>query len=328
VAPGAPLMELRLTHDSVVDRQRALLLALEQREVVQREVARLEEVAASGAVAGKTLLERQYELQTIEATIRAERQALVLHGLSVQQVERIAADRQLLATLEIAAPPLLPGEHYLDDYHVVELNVRPGEHVEAGAPLAVLADHCELYVEGKAFEDDAAALHRASDAGLGVGVLIPEGDRIAHLSPLSILYVENQVDRESRALRFFLPLPNQLAREHQTPAGRRFHAWRFKPGQRVEVEVPVERWEGRVVLPVEAVVQEGADWFVFRELDEHHFMRRDVHVEHRDHRWVVIAADGTLADGDRVAARGAYQIHLALKQRAGGSDEHAHHHHH
>ena len=65
VAPGAPLMELRLTHDSVVDRQRALLLALEQREVVQREVARLEvarlevarlaEVAASGAVAGKTL---------------------------------------------------------------------------------------------------------------------------------------------------------------------------------------------------------------------------------------------------------------------------------
>ena len=41
----------------------------------------------------------------------------------------------------------------------------------------------------------------------------------------------------------------------------------------------MERWEGRVVLLVEAVVQEGADWFVFLELDEHQFMRKDVHVE-------------------------------------------------
>jgi glycine/D-amino acid oxidase-like deaminating enzyme len=57
------------------------------------------------------------------------------------------------------------------------------------------------------------------------------------------------------------------------------------------------------------------------------FLRKEIHVEHRDHRWAVVAADGTLEAGDLVAAKGAYQIHLALKQQAGGGDDHAHHHH-
>jgi membrane fusion protein, heavy metal efflux system len=327
VAPGGLLAEIRITHDDLADRQRNLLLSIERRDVVRREVLRLEEVAASGAVAGKTFLERQYELQTIEASIRAERQALVLHGLSEQQVDQIVADRQLLSTVEITAPPLAAGEHNLGDYHVVELSVRPGQHVEAGSPLLLLADHCELYVVGKAFEHDAAALHRAADAGLGVRVLVQEGGgQKAEISPLTILYVENQIDRDSRALRFYATLPNQVLRDHQTADGRRFHAWRFKPGQRVEVEIPVERWEDRIVLPVEAVVQEGAHWFVFQDLGDR-FLRKEIHVEHRDHRWAVVAADGTLEAGDLVAAKGAYQIHLALKQQAGGGDDHAHHHH-
>ena len=327
VAPGSPLAQLRITHDELAERQRNLLLAIERREVVQRELSRLEGVVASGAVAGKTVLERQYELQTIDATIRAERQSLVLHGLTPEQVDQIVADRQLLSSIDIVAPPMALGEHNAGDYHVVELSVQPGQHVEAGTPLLLLADHCELYVQGKAFEQDAPALHRAAEAGLGVRVLVQEGNREqAEISPLAILYVENQIDRESRALPFYVTLPNHVVREHQTAQGRRFHAWRFKPGQRVDIEIPVQRWENRIVLPIDAVVQEGAHWFVYQESDDH-FVRKEIHVEHRDHRWAVVAADGTLAEGDRVAVNGAYQIHLALKQQSGGGgDDHAHHH--
>jgi membrane fusion protein, heavy metal efflux system len=326
VSPAGHLAELRIMHHELADLQRSLLSAIERREVVQREVSRLEEVAASGVVAGKTVLERQYELQTLDASIRTDRQALVLHGLTPEQVDQIVAQRQLLSTVEIRAPDLAPGEHYLGDYHVVELLVRPGEHVEAGSPLLLLADHCELYVQGRAFEHDAVALHRAAEKELGVRVLVQEGGERSEVSPLTILYVENQVDRDSRALRFYIPLPNKLVRDHQTDEGRRFHAWRFKPGQRVEIEIPVEQWENRLVLPVDAVVQEGVYWFVYQQVGDH-FERKEVHVEHRDHRWAVVAADGTLATGDLVAAKGAYQIHLALKQQSGDGVDHDHHHH-
>ena len=37
--------------------------------------------------------------------IRAERQALRLHGLAEEQIEQIVEQRQLLQTLTIVAPP-------------------------------------------------------------------------------------------------------------------------------------------------------------------------------------------------------------------------------
>jgi hypothetical protein len=122
-------------------------------------------------------------------------------------------------------------------------------------------------------------------------------------------------------------LPNELVRNEQTDDGHRFIGWRFKPGQRVQLQVPIERWENRIVLPVDAVIQEGADWFVFQQ-NGGRFDRKPVHVEYRDQRWAVIASDGTLFPGDAVATSGAYQMHLAMKNKAGGGvDPHAGHNH-
>jgi cobalt-zinc-cadmium efflux system membrane fusion protein len=43
---------------------------------------------------------------------------------------------------------------------------------------------------------------------------------------------------------------------------------------------------------------------------------------------VVIASDGPLKPGDVVAAGGAYQLHLAIKNKSGGGvDPHAGHNH-
>ena len=331
VAPGDPLFDLRLTHEDLVEKQAALLRALEELEVVEREVARLEQVTASGAVAGKRLLERQYERGKLEAALRAERQALRLHGLSDEQIETIVDQRRLLESLTIVAPPVrdcpscAAHEEFLQ---VTQLAVRPGEHVAVGTALGVLTDHCELLVEGKAFEQDAEALNQAANEGIPVTALIEGNGSGTHEVPgLKILYVENEVEMESRALKFYVGLPNELVRNQTTADGHRFIGWRYRPGQRVGLLVPVERWEDQIVLPVEAVVGEGAEYFVYQRSGSR-FCRRPVHVEYRDQRWAVIEADGTLFPGDVVAAEGAYQIHLALKNKAGGGpDPHAGHHH-
>ncbi len=331
VSPGAPLFDLRLTHEDLVEKQSSLLRWLEELDVIKREVERLKDVTASGAVAGKRLLEREYEQQKTEAAIRAERQALLLHGLSEEQVAQIVETRQLLQMLTIVAPPLTEckscAEH-AEFLQVADLTVRLGEHVATGTRLATLTDHCELHVEGKAFEQDAEALNQAANAAADVTAMIDiNGSEERSVPGLRILYVENQVERDSRALKFYARLPNELVRNEETADGHRFIGWRYRPGQRVEMLVPIERWTQRIVLPVEAVVQEGVEAYVYQEI-QGHFDRRSVHVEYRDQRFAVIENDGSLAPGDQVAVKGAYQIHLALKNKSGGGpDPHAGHQH-
>lgn len=330
VDPGQALFDLRLTHEDLVQKQTDLLRELEQLDVIKREVARLEQVTSSGAIAGKRLLEQQYEQSKLEAAIRADTQALLLHGLTKQQVDAIVAERRLLQDLTINAP--MPAdsesEHRHEDlFQVAELAVTKGQQVTVGTPLATLTDHCELYIEGQAFEQDAQALNEAANRGATVTAVIDQnGSGTREIPGLEILYVDNTVEKDSRALKFYVSLPNELAR-NEVKNGHRFIGWRYRPGQRVQLQVPVETWEDRIVLPVEAAVQDGPDWFVFRK-HAGHFDRVPVHIEYRDQRWVVIDNDGTLFPGDTVVGSGAYQMHLALRNKAGGGvDPHAGHNH-
>ena len=122
-------------------------------------------------------------------------------------------------------------------------------------------------------------------------------------------------------------VPNQVLQDTTTPDGHRFVTWRFKPGQRMQLRVPVEQWKDRIVLPVDAIAQEGAETFAFLQNGDH-FDRRPVHVEYRDQLWVVVANDGSLFPGDTVALTGAHQMQVALKNKAGGGvDPHAGHNH-
>ncbi len=330
ILPADPLFDLRLTHEDLVEKQSSLLRSLEELDVVKREVTRLDDVTASGAVAGKRLLEREYEQQRIEANIRAEQQALLLHGLTDEQIRQIGDTRQLLQSLTIVAPPPCDKDEtddHIEYLQMAEIGVKLGEHVSTGTQLATVTDHCELLIEGKAFEQDAEALTQAANDHSDVTALITtQGAQADEVPGLRILYVENRVERDSRALKFYLRLPNELVRNEEA-GGHRFIGWRYRPGQRVELRVPIDRWEKRIVLPIQSVIQEGPESYVYLRCEDH-FERRPVHVEYRDQRSAVIANDGTLFPGDQVAAQGAYQIHLAAKNQAGGGpDPHAGHQH-
>ena len=332
VRPGQPLFDVRLTHEDLLQAQSDFLRTVEEIDVVRREVSRLEKVTAQGAIAGKALLERQYEQQKQEAHLRAQEQALLLHGLSQEQVADIASTRKLVQSLTILAP--LPPNGSLPDpsqhlLQVRELNAAPGKYVSAGETLCTLVDYAELYAEGQAFEQDVRTINRTAAQGWGVSVVLgskTDGDGES-LPGLKILYLDDNVDVQSRAFHFYVPIPNQLLRDDKKPDGRRFVYWRFKPGQRIQIRIPVERWDHRIVLPVEAVAQDGAEVYVF-EANDGHFDRRPVRVEYRDQDWVVIANDGSLKLGATVATSAAHQMQLAMKAKAGGGvDPHAGHNH-
>lgn len=372
VRPGQPLFEVRLTHEDLLQAQTEFLRTVEELRVIGHEVERLEKASNDGIIAGKTLLERKYEQQKQEASLRAQRQALLLHGLSKEQVHSIETTRTLLQSLTIRAPscctalaaneakqaPSRSDGSYAAIRHskhagstttaastnssaddkpiapecllqVQKLKAVQGKYVVAGDTLCTLMDNSVLYIEGIGFEQDIGVVNRAAAAKRTVSALLgtkSSGDEEL-VKGLRILYLDDKVDRESRAFHFFVTLPNHLQRQDEMPDGRRFVYWQFKPGQRTQIRIPVERWTDRIVLPVEAVAQEGAESYVF-ESNDGHFDRRAVHVEYRDQDSVVIANDGVLTPGKSVVVAGAYQMHLAMKNKAGGGpDPHAGHNH-
>ncbi len=330
VEEESPLFELRITNEDVVAAQRDFLRTSESLNVVNRELARLKALP-EGVIPGKRILEQEYEQQKLEASLLAEQQALVVHGITEEQVKNILDTRKLLRTITISAPDHTHqddgciGDHL---FHVQSLPVSQGEQVSTGQELAVLADHCELFVEGRAFEDDAAQLREAARQAWSVeGILLVGEKKKEVVHGLKLLYLADHIDPESRAFRFYLRLPNSIVLDQEPFPKRRFIEWRFKPGQRMELRIPVERAEKQLVLPVDAIVDEGAETYVYRQ-DGDHFDRVSVHIEHRDRDSLVVANNGALFPGDILAGHGAYQMHLALKNKSGGGiDPHAGHTH-
>ncbi len=345
VEPGTPLFELRLTHEDVVSSQSEFLTELQNLDVAQRELTRLERIP-DGVVAGKLLFQQRSERDRARGTVSALRQALILHGFSRQQVASIEKNRQVIGTFTVVAPPFTDRHEHADfdhQYHVQSINVKRGEAVSAGQLLGTVADHCLLYVEGKAFEGDALRLENARSEGVAVTVIPDSSGNADGALSLNVQSVSDQIDTQSRVLHFYLLLPNQQAARRRVSrpsnsqtsssqasnivAANDFASWKYRPGQRMEVLIPTSRkMKNKIVLPPDAVVIDGPNAFVF-EQNGNNFDRKDVQVLYRDKDSVVLENDGMLV-GSTIALNGAFQMHLALKNQAGGAvDPHAGHSH-
>jgi len=329
---GQPLFTLRLTHEDLVSAQQELLQKVEELVVLDAEIARLETLEAAEIIPGKRVRELVYQRDKTRAISKTLQKALSLHGLTQEQVERIVSQRVLVSEVTVHAPPLPDDANRTPQARLLQvatIDVRPGQQVVAGDRLSVLRDHAELHIEGMAFEEDAETLNGVAANRTPITALIRGAGNGTpqEVAGLTILYVEDEVDLDSRALRFYVPLQNEQVRNESTADGHRFIAWRYKPGQRVELLVPTTRWKQRIVLPVEAVVRDGTDRFVFRQ-DGSQFDRIAVYEEYRDQRWAVLGDTGDLFPGDVVASAGAYQMHLELKKKSsGGNGGHVGHQH-
>ncbi len=354
ITSGRELFNLRLTHEDMVKAQSSFLKTLGDLDVEIKEIKRLKKITNNGAIAGKILLERQYAKEKLEVDLNTQRESLFLHGFSKDQVEKIAKSRRLLRNHIIFAPMLSdhsgevrahdatirkisasekPGSYpanlkKLQTYVVQELKVNKGDFVSAGDTLCVLVDYRELYIQGRGFEQDAAELNKANNNNWNVKAVLENQSKQQNvIDGLKIAYFENKVEEDSRAFYFYIDLPNKKIGDKVTSGGHRFLTWQFKPGQRLQLLVPVEKWEKQIVLPVEAVASAGADRYIFQQ-NGSHFDRRPVHVIYQDQLSVVIENDGSIFPGDIIAYTGAHQLQMALVNKAGGGvDPHAGHNH-
>jgi membrane fusion protein, heavy metal efflux system len=212
-------------------------------------------------------------------------------------------------------------------YEIQELKVDLGQQVQAGQLLTVLSNHRLLFIEGHAFKQEAPSLEQAAQNGWSIQVEFAEDDS-RHWPPLDqsfeIRHLANTIDSASRTFDFFVPLTNQ-SRTYDKD-GKTFIVWRFRPGQRVRLHIPVERLDNVIVLPASALAREGPEAYVFRQNGDL-FHRVPVHVLHEDRLNVVLANDGSVAMGSYLAQGSAPSLNRVLKTQAAGrerADVHVH----
>lgn len=208
-----------------------------------------------------------------------------------------------------------------------ELNVQKGQTVNTGDALCVLADYKELMIQGQAFETEANIITKAKLANWPIAALVGENSEATRVDNLELSRVENEIDPATRTLKFYVGLKNELVEVKPTADGQSHVTWKYRTGQRLQLLLPVEQWTEQIVLPIDAVVREGIESFLFQENGDH-FERVSVHEIYRDQTNVVVANDGAIYPGDVVALRGAYQMQMAIKNQSGGGiDPHAGHNH-
>ena len=390
--PTDQLFTLRITDEQLLAAQSKLLAGISRADVLQQEVERLAPLTETGAVAARRLRDLKYELAQLTASQAVLRQEILSRGLPERMIEGVTEQRRLANTLRLRVPeigadtgpaaqalPISQQAHdsqqpsrdaHRGEYFVQQIRVQSGQTVERGELVCTLMDHTELQVRGEAFQTDLPMLDRLGEENWIVTAEFGHD----HLRPdqsiqrkLKLLRVDNTIGAESQTVTFYMPLFNEATKRLRGDGGSEFVHWRFKPGQRVHLRIPVEKWEDQWVLPLEAVMIDGPNAVIFAEHLDHHVAnpRRElspvpeserlvasreeksdedehdpdeetglielepipVHVLHRDDRFVVISRDAELETDQRVALNGAYELYQAMKSSAEGGGHHHHHDH-
>ena len=343
VKPGDRLFTLRLFSEYLQNTQAELFKATREVQLVKEQRARLEKSAQAGAIAPGTLVELDNQLRRQSAAMLAYRQDLLTRGLHPEQIDEVTEGR-FVSTIEVVAPPPVAevkrtaeiqqtGFQLIDNrveglaYEVQELKVDLGQQVQAGQLLSMLANHHSLYLEGHAFKQEAPFLEQAAQNSWPIQVEFAEDDSVSWPvldQVFQIRHLANSIDTTTRTFDFFIPLTNQsrgYKKEDQT-----FVVWRFRPGQRVRLHVPIEELKDVLVLPSAAVVREGPEAFVFRQNGDL-FNRIPVNVLHEDRLSIVLANDGSVTPGLYLAQNAAASLNRVLKAQAASgirADVHVH----
>ncbi len=343
VRPGDRLFTLRLFSEYLQNTQKELFSAEKETQLIQEELDRLRPLAENGGLAKSKIIDIENRLRRQGALIQAHRQDLLTRGLTPQQIENVS-EGEFVSTVDVVAPSLVKQAENLIPvqqaafqegdvhtggfaYEVQELNAELGQQVQAGQLLITLANHSALYLEGHAFKREAPFLEKAAQNGWHIAVEFAEDDPErwpALEQSFEIRYLSNAIDTASRTFDFFIPLANQSRAYEKND--ETFVVWRFRPGQRVRLHVPVEELTDVIVLPSAAVVREGPEAYVFQQNGDL-FNRIPVQVLHEDRLNIVVANDGSVTPGLYLAQSAAASLNRVLKAQAASGmrvDVHVH----
>jgi|SRR5579883_192951 len=246
VKAGEPLFTLQLTSEFIQAAQTDLAKTAREIDFAMIKRDRVANLVKAGTLTESALTDEEIQIKRLTTQLQAYRRQLQVFGLTREQVSR-AEKGAVITEIVITAPQRssaeigvgTPAEPAL--YEVQELKVNLGDQVQVGQSLCLLANHQRLFVEGRAFKSEAGALALAAEKKVPIKVEFT--DEVPGQWPpqeaLVIHHLSNQVDTATRTFGFYLPLENQPRTFERD--GKTYFVWRYRPGQRVRLKVPVEK---------------------------------------------------------------------------------------
>jgi len=319
--PNRHLWEHALRHGGLwtegADRIRAQLPAAD-RALPWCTVA-LGELSAAGLATDE--LAKALELEPAMAAHFAEAAGLLLRGTPLGTVQFLAAQGALAPEIVVRAPP------GIDRWDVVDVEVRPGQRLEAGAAIGTLHDARTMWLRLEPVGEEIGLVSQALEAHASMQAVPLVKGAGPVLEDVVLGWIATRSAAGHHAGHAYADVRN----EPLGPSGAatiRSRSWALRAGTRYLVKVPVDRIGKCFVLPAGALASKGADRVVFLR-DGTTFRPQVVRVLYEDDAVAVLPVTGGLFDGDVIAVSGAFALKLALQLDAGSGavDPHAGHNH-
>ena len=287
VTRGEPLAAI--TSTDLADAQMKYLSAVAMLKADHQKLDRTGKLVEIGAASRQELEEVTAVHAAHEAEVAAARQRLLLLGLSPQRVDALRDARDVVSEVTVATP---------NTGTVITRAVNPGQVVNPGQELFVVADLATVWVIGDLYEKDFPAVREGSVAT----VTIPPGGRAVRGR---VAYIDPRVDPTTRTAKVRVEVPN-------TDGALRL-------GMFMNVTFGATAARSVIVVPRAAVqaVGERTVVYVVPEAGEPRFVERAVKISEQSGD-VVTVLEG-LKPGERVVTEGSFFLRAeAARNRTGG----------
>ncbi|MBS1491132.1 MAG: efflux RND transporter periplasmic adaptor subunit [Bacteroidetes bacterium] len=219
--------------------------------------------------------------------LEAAYKKLWLYGMTSEQITELANKKLASPTIRFVAP--VSGV-------VTEINVAEGQYVAEGTILYRIENLNYLWAEGELYPHEAAGLKR----GDSVTIRVNGYENKPILSKINFLTPEYRQGTQI----FMLRAP--LAYSHL----------QWMPGMQTEIVVTHSKKKA-LAIPTSAVVREQGGSLVYKKDGEGKFIAQRVATGLQNFDWVEITQG--LAEGDSVAATGAYLLYSETILKKGGN---------
>ena len=268
--------------------QSAYLKSAARFSVSERAFTRAKSLLEEKVIGQADYQRREGEWITAQADMQEAYDRLRLLGMKEPEIRRLAQDKTIRSTVSVQAP---------FDGRILARNIVRGEVVDATDKLFALADLTEVWVVANVPEKDVASIHK--DQAVEVRVIAYPNEMFQG----RITYVGDVLDASTRTLRVRVSVPNQDTR--------------LKPEMFASVRVWSAPVADALLVPLEAVQQDGGQPVVFVQTTPGQFQRRPVTLGEENAGVVRIL--GGLQEGEVIVTNGSFELKSELATRQQGA---------
>ncbi|MCU0720705.1 MAG: efflux RND transporter periplasmic adaptor subunit [Pirellula sp.] len=305
--------ELNIDESALGTYRQEILTAHAKLQLAQELLDNIQPLAETGAIPGRTIRERQAELQIARSTFQTACDQAIYNSTQSKLASeaKVAESQRQFHLAQQLLEALLGYKDNEDSANLTSeealsrLEIRAPffgtiesrgfanqERVSKGDSIMVLANTTSLYVSANLREGDWSAI--SLTAGTKVKVEVPA---LEHRSfDATVSFVGREIDSESKAIPLVATIDNQDGL--------------LRPGMFVRVTIPVGKPRETITVASNAIVQHENHSFAFVDLGGGRFRKVDVRTGQSTEDWIEVL-DG-LHLGDSVVARGAFLLKSEL----------------